>query len=210
METPVEKPEVAGTPQYMPSGPECHQILAVARTCACRTGMQREDCEDLAMNFLAHLLSYLERHPETDPSLVLSPAWLALSASNWTKNALRTQRRRQHCETAWPSGCAEEEDEANPAVELPSNAPSPFQETVREEFLRRLQCAISDARLTRSQRALLEPLLAGERAVDIARRTGRSADTVRHGLKTLRGRLRASLNLHGLGDADVAEFLSHC
>lgn len=209
METPLETPKTDTTYPHLLSGPECHQILAVVRNYARRAGMQQEDCEDHAMNFLISLLSYLKRHPEVDPSLVLSPAWLARVAANWTRNALRARIRRQRRESAWPSVSLEEDEgEASLSLELPSSEPSPFEKVVQKDLRRRLYHAIFGARLTRSQRVLLEPLLNGERAVDIAHRTGRSPETIRHGLRTLRARLCASLRAHGLGDADITTFLS--
>ena len=208
METPLETTKRDATHPRLLSGPECHQILAVVRNYACRAGMQREDCEDHAMNFLISLLSYLKRHPEVDTSLVLSPPLLAHAAANATKNALRAQIWRQRRESAWPSVALEEDEgEANLSLELPSNEPSPFEKVVQKDLRRRLQQAIFGARLTRSQRVLLAPLLSGERAVDIAHRTGRSPETIRHGLRTLRAHLCTHLRAHGLADADIATFL---
>ncbi|MCW3052840.1 MAG: hypothetical protein JWN14_2010 [Chthonomonadales bacterium] len=210
MKTPIEPSEITGLQTRMPNDAECHHVLEVVRACACRKGLQNEDVEDLTMGFLGHLLSYVESHPEIDPSVVLMPSWLARAAANWIKNGLRDHWRRQNRESPLPSDSSEEnEGEAASFPDLVSDGPSPFTEAVREDFHQRLYNAIADTHLTASQRALLKPFLAGERAVDIAHRTGRSPSTVRHGLGTLRASLRASLQAHDLGDAEIAAFLSN-
>ena len=209
MDTPVEKRETPETRTHVLSEAECHRVLAVVRACACRNGVHRQDVEDMAMGFLVRILAYVKCHPEKDPAVVFSHAWLARAATNWIKNGLRANWRRQHRELALPTDSEEEnEGDATPSRELISNEPSPYLHTVREDFHQRLRDSIADANLTPAQLALLKPLMNGESAADIARRTGRQPDAVRQLFHSIRKRLHASLLAHDLGYAEIAAYLS--
>lgn len=186
---------------------QCHLILMVGLAYARRHGLQEEDGEDQALAFLLHLLLYLQNHPHTDRSVILSAVWLARSADNWIRSFLRVERRRQHREVGWPAS-ASGSGEAPSSLEMPSNAPLPCTEAIRAEFCRRIRDAITAAQLTNAQYELLVLVLQGERAVDIATHLQRPPDTIRQRLRTLRLRLRKILEVCDLGDVEIREYLS--
>ncbi|MCW3096931.1 MAG: hypothetical protein JWL77_2549 [Chthonomonadaceae bacterium] len=208
MEVPVKKPETVAEQPYSLGDPECHQVLKVVRTYSRRYGTHRQDLEDDALGFLARILKYLECHPEIDPSVILSPAWLDRAAANWTKNCLRTQWLRQNRESLLPIGSAEEQEGESFPSELISHEPSPDTQAVRADFCRRLHAAIATSRLTPAQFEVLNLFMDGESVIDIAQRLHVSTDTIRHRLRKIWALLRSSLRRHGIGDAEVAAFLA--
>lgn len=209
MERPVGTLETDGAQSHVLNDAECNQILATVQIYARRNGLHRQDIDDIAQSLVVRLVSYLQSHPEKDPSAILSSAWLARATSNWTKNCRRAQWQQQNRELPLPTGSAEEQEgEAPPSPELMSNDPSLYTQTVRADFHLRLYNAIANSRLTPAQFDLLELFMNCESVTDIADRLNVRTDTIRHRLRRIWALLRSSLLRSGIGDAEVEAFLA--
>lgn len=202
METPTGKPEPTGAPSPPLSEAQCHCVLVVALAYARRNGIQGEDSEDQALDFLLHLLLYLRSHPQADRSLVLSPAWLARSTDNWMKNCLRARTRRAHRETAWPGA----DEEALPQCASACDEALPDILAVRQEFHTRVRTGV--ALLSPSHRALFSGYIEQERsAADLAHASGRTVNAVHQAIWAMRRQLRQILVAAGLDEAEIREYL---
>jgi RNA polymerase sigma factor (sigma-70 family) len=182
---------------------DCRRVLAVAHARAIYRGIVGEEADDCAMAFLLHLLLRPHR-PPGPAALFLSEAWLVRCADNWIRNAVRHRNYHRHIEVSWTTLNAEEQEGDNAG--LFAGEDTPEDQTLRSELLHRL-CGVV-RQLTPSQRELfLRHFLAEESAVEIARKTGKRAGTVRQALLALRRHLQSLLHQAGMDEAETHEYL---
>lgn len=206
METPLQTPKTDGTALCPLNAEQCGLVLTVGRMRVRQKRVYGEDNEDLANDFLLHILEQLKQHPETDLSVAVSRPALFRAADGWIQHALRTYWRTRNREVPWPQ--ARDDAGASQCMALLSHEPSPDTEAIRADLHQRLQHAIAEAHLSPALRPLFSALLKNERAVDIAHRLNCTPEAIRQRSRSLRLHLRTALLEGGFAAAEVDEYLS--
>lgn len=182
--------QVAGAPAYST------QIFAIALFQASRAGLQREDAQDCAMDFVVRLLGKQEASKNTVPEPLVgrTAAWLQRCAHNHACNYARSLSRRRQREQSWTDRFGANGDLAEET--RMATGPGPRTLVLRRELWKQIATALE--RFTPDQREIFIRFhIRRENTRELAVRFKRSPHAVEECLSNVRKRLATLLRSYG-------------
>lgn len=172
--------------------------LRLAQRCSRRAGLNAEDAEDCAAQFVERMLT-------ASPPTSNAGAWLRRCARNHIVDYMRARGRRLTHECRWPetiSGSGQ-----SVASDFPDGAPGADANLLRDEFWRCLMAALAQLDPV-PQQIFLRHHLNGDSVDDLAAAFDRTPHAVDQTLLRARKRLRTVLERQGLTEAELLQYLA--
>ncbi len=170
----------------------------LARRGGRRAGLNAEDAEDCAAQFVERMLT-------ASPPTSNAGAWLRRCARNHVVDCIRARGRRLSHECDWPETISES-GQSMPC-DYPGETPGADADLLRNEFWSRLMAALAEIAPT-PQQIFLRHHLNGETIQNLAIAFDRTPHAVDQDLLRARQRLRAVLERQGLTESELRQYLA--
>jgi RNA polymerase sigma-70 factor, ECF subfamily len=179
--------------------------LMLAKRCACREGLTRDDADDCATELIVRLLRQYKPQELLSAPVFTTPAWLYRCARNQAIDYRRAQVRLRRLEYGSTEAGPSERIWRLP--EIADAAGRPDLTFLRAHCLRQLASGI--AQLPRAQReVLVRHHLQGESVAELAAALRRSPHAVEQLLLRARHRLRSVLERRGWSETELKDWLA--
>jgi len=170
----------------------------LARRGGRRAGLNAEDAEDCAAQFVERMLT-------ASPPTSNAGAWLRRCARNHVVDCIRARGRRLAHECCWPETVSDSGQSV--ALDYPDEAPGADADLLRDEFWRCLMAALAQLDPV-PQQIFLRHHLNGDSVDDLAAAFDRTPHAIHQTLLRARKRLRTVLERQGLTEAELLQYLA--